>query len=67
MTEAGGPSTQAGIYYQNTVAALHLADLLELNPAPPRERVVSVRVESPTDIDDIVVDYADGQDRKSVV
>jgi len=60
MTEAGGASTQAGIYYQNSVAALFLTELLELDPAPPRERVVSVRVEAPTDIDDIVVDYADG-------
>lgn len=60
MTETGGATTQGGIFYQNTVAALYLADLLDLMPAPPRERVVGVRVESPTDIDDIVVDYADG-------
>jgi len=60
MTELGGASTQAGIHYQNSVAALFLADLLELDPAPPRERVISVRVEAPTDVDDIVIEHADG-------
>ena len=59
MTEAGGPTTQAGIFYQNSVAAVALADLLELGPQPPRERVVEVRVEAPEAIDDIVVRYAD--------
>jgi hypothetical protein len=60
MTEAGGTSTQAGIFYQNGVAALYLAELLQLDPAQPRERVVDVRVEAPSEIDDIVVGYADG-------
>ena len=59
MTEAGGPTTQAGIFYQNSVAAVALADLLELGPQPPRERVVEVRVEAPEAIDDIVLRYAD--------
>ena len=60
MAEAGGATTQAGIFYQNSVAALYLADLLELDPVPPRERVIEVRVEAPADVDDIVVRYADG-------
>lgn len=60
MTEAGGATTQAGIYYQNSVAALQLAELLELRNVPARERVVGVRVEAPGDVDDIVVDFADG-------
>lgn len=60
MTEAGGATTQAGIYYQNSVAALQLAELLDLRNVPARERVVGVRVEAPGDVDDIVVDYADG-------
>lgn len=60
MAEAGGTSTQAGIFYQNSVAALALADLLELAPIPPRERVVEVRVEAPSDVDDVVIRYADG-------
>ncbi|MBT3066735.1 NACHT domain-containing NTPase [Rhodoferax sp. U11-2br] len=60
MAEAGGATTQAGIFYQNSVAALYLADLLELGAEPPRERVIEVRVEAPTDVDDIVVRYADG-------
>jgi hypothetical protein len=60
MSEPGGASTQAGIYYQNSVAALALADLLELAPMPPRDRVTDVRVEAPGEVDDVVVRYADG-------
>ena len=60
MTELGGPTTQSGIYYQNTIAARALADLLDLSRLPPRERVVEVRLEAPADVDDIVVRYADG-------
>ena len=60
MPEQGGASNQGGIYYQNTVAARHLADLLNLSPLPPRERVVEVRLEAPTHVDDIVVRFADG-------
>src|SRR6218665_2606946 len=60
MAELGGPTTQDGIFYQNTVAAQFLADLLDLRPQSPRERVLEVRVEAPSDVDDIVVRYADG-------
>jgi len=60
MSELGGSTTQDGIFYQNTVAAGFLADLLDLRPLPPRERVVEVRLEAPADVDDIVVRYADG-------
>lgn len=60
MAELGGSTTQDGIFYQNTVAARSLADLLDLRHLPPRERVVEVRLEAPVDVDDIVVRYADG-------
>lgn len=60
MAEAGGTSTQAGIYYQNSVAALALLELLDLAPGAARERVVDVRVEAPSHVDDIVVRFADG-------
>jgi len=60
MTELGGPTTQAGIFYQNTIAARALADLLDLSPSPPRERVVEVRLEAPADVDDLVLRHADG-------
>lgn len=59
MTEAGGPSTQEGIFYQNSVAALYLADLLDLLPRAARERVIDVRVEAPNHVDDLVIHYAD--------
>jgi hypothetical protein len=60
MPEQGGATNQAGIYYQNTLAARYLADLLDLSSLPPRERVVEVRLEAPAHVDDIVVRFADG-------
>ena len=67
VPEAGGPATQSGIFYQNSVAALALADLLDLDPRVARERAVEVRVEAPQDVDDITVHFADGHsDSQSV-
>ncbi|MGL3210712.1 NACHT domain-containing protein [Bradyrhizobium sp. BR 1433] len=60
MAESAGPSNQEGIFYQNSVAAQYLAELLSLQPIPPGERVVEVRVEAPVHVDDMVVRYADG-------
>lgn len=60
MSEGAGPATHTGIFYQNTVAAQYLADLLRLERAPQNERVVEVRVEAPAHVDDVVVRYADG-------
>lgn len=58
--ERGGPTVQAGITFQNGVAAFYLADLLSYD-RDERDRVVEVRVEAPTHVDDIVIDYADGR------
>ena len=67
MPEAGGPATQSGLFYQNSVAALALADLLDLDPKVARERAVEVRVEAPQDVDDITIRFADGHtDSQSV-
>ena len=60
LPEAGGTSTQSGIYYQNSVAALALSDLLSFDQFVRREQVVEVRVEAPESIDDLVIRYADG-------
>jgi hypothetical protein len=62
MTESGGPTTQAGIDYQNKIAALYLGDLLSLD-SETSARVIAVRVEAPEYVDDIVVRYAYGQRR----
>ncbi|WP_157838815.1 NACHT domain-containing NTPase [Achromobacter sp. DH1f] len=62
MAEAGGPTTQSGIYYQNTIAARYLGALLDLRlpSAAGASRVISVRVEAPEHIDDTVVEFSDG-------
>jgi hypothetical protein len=61
VAESGGPTTQSGIYYQNSITALYLGALLDLRaPTNGGPRVTSVRVEAPEDIDDTVVTYADG-------
>jgi hypothetical protein len=59
MPEAGGPTTQSGLLYQNTIAALYLGDLINPSELDNRQRVVEVRPESPTPVDDIVITYAD--------
>ncbi len=59
MPERGGPTTQSGIYYQNSIAALFLGRLCDMRMRPARERVIKVRVEAPVKVDDIVVTYAD--------
>ncbi|MDX5985061.1 NACHT domain-containing protein [Sphingomonas echinoides] len=63
MAEAGGTSTQSGIRYQNSVAALHMGRMLDTRARPIGDRVLSVRVEAPEHVDDIVVRYADGATR----
>ena len=63
MAEAGGPANQAGIYYQNSIAALYLGRMLDLRPRRARDRVVHVRVEAPQAVDDIVIQMADGTRR----
>lgn len=60
MPERGGPTTQSGIYYQNSVAALYLGRLCDATQRPDSQRVVRVRVEAPTSVDDTVVTFADG-------
>jgi hypothetical protein len=60
MPESGGTTTQAGIVYQNSVAALAMLDLVDMAPTPSSQRVTDVRVEAPELVDDIVIRYADG-------
>lgn len=63
MAEAGGTSTPSGIWYQNSVAALHMGRMLDTRARPIGDRVLSVGVEAPDHVDDIVVRYADGATR----
>lgn len=60
MAESGGTTTQSGIHYQNSIAALYLGRLLDSRQRVASERVVEVRVEAPDHVDDIVARHADG-------
>src|SRR5262245_1615175 len=63
MAEAGGPANQAGIYFQNTIAALYLGRMVDLRSRARRDRILHVRVEAPEAVDDIVVLLGDGSRR----
>ena len=59
MGESAGPSTQAGLFFQNSIAALYLQRML--NPRlGEADRPVEVCVEAPEQVDDTVVQFADG-------
>lgn len=60
MPEAGGPTTQSGIDYQNSITALYLGRLLDSRDRPSSDRVEYVRTEAPENVDDTVVKFADG-------
>lgn len=60
MAEAGGTTTQSGIYYQNSIAALYLGRLVDSSRTSV-ETIESVRVEAPEEVDDIVVTYSNGK------
>ena len=50
MPERGGPTTQSGILYQNSIAALYLGRLCDATQRPASDFVQSVRVEAPEDV-----------------
>lgn len=60
MSESGGTTTQSGIFYQNSIAALYLGRLVDSHLRPTNDRVVDIRVEAPEHVDDIVVRHAEG-------
>lgn len=60
MPEAGGPTTQSGILYQNSIASLFLGRLCDITSRPEYDKVIKVRVESIDCVDDIVVTFSDG-------
>jgi hypothetical protein len=59
MPERGGTTTQSGIFYQNSVAALYLGRLCDATRRPDDQQITQVRVEAPNHVDDIVVTFAD--------
>lgn len=60
MSEPGGSTTQSGIWFQNSVAALYLGRMCDGVSRPDSKQVVEVRVEAPTPVNDVVLTYADG-------
>ncbi|MCM3270313.1 NACHT domain-containing protein [Paenibacillus elgii] len=65
IAETGGPTTQAEISYQNSIAALFIGRMLDPKLFVASQKIVEVRVEAPEDVDDIVVTFANG--RKSYI
>lgn len=63
LSEAGGPSTQAGVRYQDQVAALYLGRMIDPRERPLHYQPVEVRIEAPECVDDFVVKFADGAHR----
>jgi hypothetical protein len=59
MPEQGGTTTQSGISYQNLYAALRIAEMLSGQDLPATSQIISVRVEAPVNVDDVVVTYED--------
>lgn len=61
--EKGGPATQAGIYFQNCITVLRLAEMLCQGQLPPSSsgRITSVRTEAPEEVDDTVVTWSSGR------
>ncbi len=56
MADKGGPTTQAGIDYQNKIATLFLGRMIDPGPWPKSEEIIEVRNEDPTaDVDDVVI------------
>lgn len=60
MTERGGPTTQSGILFQNSITALRFGRMLDSTERPDSETIVVVRAEAPTSVDDTVVTFRDG-------
>ncbi|PJN59817.1 hypothetical protein PAEAM_28520 [Paenibacillus sp. GM1FR] len=58
IAESGGPTTQAGISYQNAIAALYLGRMLDSRSFSESEKVAKVRVEAPESVDDIVITFS---------
>lgn len=60
MAEAGGATTQSGIYYQNSIAALYLGRLVD-SSRTSTDTIEGVRVEAPEAVDDVVITYSNGK------
>jgi hypothetical protein len=63
MAEAGGPATQAGIRYQDQIAALYMGRMLDPRERPRHDRPIEMRIETLSNVDDFVVRFADGSRR----
>ena len=63
MADTGGQTTQAGIGYQDKIAALYLGRMIDPRATrlPADQQVIEVRGEKPgVEVDDVVVCFADG-------
>ncbi len=58
--ESGGPTTHAGINFQNCIAVLRLARMLAETEFGENSlgKIIAVRSEAPTEVDDVMVTYS---------
>jgi hypothetical protein len=59
----GGQTTQSGIYFQNSITVLRLADMLFQRQLPTllSPSIISVTTEAPTEVDDTVLNWSTGK------
>src|ERR1035437_9299213 len=61
MPIAGGPTTWSGIYFQTRVAVYDIVLMICENLQNAADPIISVRVEAPTFVDDLVVERTSGR------
>jgi tetratricopeptide (TPR) repeat protein len=60
MPEAGGPTTWSGIHFQGQVVVYHLARMLYDRALDSTDSVISVRVEAPSFVNDVLLTKESG-------
>ncbi|WP_145953921.1 hypothetical protein [Paenibacillus bovis] len=57
IAEYSGPTTQAGISYQNSIAALYSGRMIDSKYFSPVDKVTKIRVEVPEYVNDTVITF----------
>ncbi len=63
MAGRGGRATQSGISYQNLYATRYAVEMLGGEAVAEAGRIIALRSEAPTAVDDVLLTFADGHRR----